>query len=93
MPAHPRVRIAVRSGHTDALLPGLLRGELHFLVADAEVAQGHDALEIRALAADPIVAALRPGHPLARKKRPEAADVAHYLGAQRGLVPAYRFQT
>jgi DNA-binding transcriptional LysR family regulator len=83
VPAHPGVRITVRSGHTEALLPALLRRELHFLVADAEVAQEHDGLEIRALAPVPIVAALRPGHPLARKRKPAPADVAEcpFIGA------------
>ena len=76
VPAHPGVRVAIRSGHTHALLPALLRRELHFLVADAEIALDHDGLEIRALAADPIAAAVRPGHPLVRKRKPTPADVA-----------------
>jgi DNA-binding transcriptional LysR family regulator len=75
VPAHPGVRVTVRSGHTDTLMPALLRGELHFLVADAEIAQGHDALEIRALSAAQLVAALRPGHPLAFEALPEPAAV------------------
>ena len=69
--AHPGVRLTVRSGHTDELLPALLSGDLHFLVADAELALQRGDLEIRALAADPIAAAVRPGHPiLARNHEP-----------------------
>ena len=73
----------MRSGHTEALLPALLRRELHFLVADAEVAQGREGLEIRALAPVPIVAALRPGHPLAGTRLPAPADAAAcpFIGA------------
>ncbi len=82
VPAHPDVRITVRSGHTEALLPALLRRELHFVVADAEVAEGHDGLEMRVLSADPLVAALRPDHPLARKRRPPAeASACPFIGA------------
>ena len=48
VPAHPGVSIAVRSGPTDTLLPRLLRGELHFLVADAEIVRDRDDLEVEA---------------------------------------------
>jgi DNA-binding transcriptional LysR family regulator len=75
VPAHAGVQVSVRSGPTETLLPALLAGELHFLVADAEIAQGHDALEIRALPPDPIAAAVRPGHPLVRKRRPTPAEI------------------
>ncbi len=78
VPAHPGVRITVRSGHTVTLLPALLGRELHFVVADAEVATGHDGLEICALSAGPLVAALRPDHPLARVRRPPIAEAAEY---------------
>ena len=64
VPEHPGVHVTVRSGHTDTLLPALHAGDLHFIVADSELAVEHHDLEIRRLAADPIAAALRPGHPL-----------------------------
>ncbi len=73
VPAHLGVQVTVESGHTGALLPALLGGELHFIVADAEIAQGHDALEIRPLASAPLVAALRPAHPLASETLPDPA--------------------
>ena len=76
VPEHPGVQVTVRSGQTETLLPALLRGDLHFLVADAEVALDRDDLEIRALAPDPIAAAVRPGHPLAHLHQPSSADVA-----------------
>ena len=89
VPAHPGVQVAVRSGHTDTLLRALLRGDLHFLVADAELALERDDLEIRALAADPIAAAVRPGHPLARKRRPTPADVAAHPFAGASTAPRF----
>ena len=76
VPAYPGVQVTIRSGHTETLLPALRHGEVHFLVTDAEIALEQDDLEIQALAAHPIAAALRPGHPLARKRRPTPADVA-----------------
>ncbi len=75
VPAHPGVQVSVRSGHTAALLAALLSGDLHFLVADAEIVMGREDLEIRALAADPIAAAVRPDHPLAGRREPDARDV------------------
>ena len=89
VPAHPGVQVRVRSGHTDKLLPALLSGELHFLVADAELASGRDELEIRALTADPLAAALRPGHPLARKRRPTPAELATYPVAGASTAPRF----
>lgn len=75
MPAHPQIKVNVRSGHVDALLPPLLRGELHFLVADADDALTRDDLEICSLAAEPIVMALRPGHPLSEKPASTQPDI------------------
>lgn len=89
VPAHPGVQVSVRSGNADRLLPALLRGELHFLVADAELALEREDLEILRLAADPLAAALRPGHPLVRKRKPGPADLkAHPIA---GAPPAPRF--
>jgi DNA-binding transcriptional LysR family regulator len=90
VPAHPGVRVTVRSGHSDTLLPALLGGELHFLVADPELALERDDLEIQRLAADPLAAALRPGHPLVRKRNPLPADLeAHPIA---GASTAPRFE-
>jgi DNA-binding transcriptional LysR family regulator len=89
VPAHSGVQVAVRSGHTETLLPVLLRGELHFLVADAEVALERDDLEIRMPAADPIAAAVRPGHPLARRRRPTPTDVAAHPFAGASTAPRF----
>jgi LysR family pca operon transcriptional activator len=90
VPAHPMVQVTVRSGNTDTLLPALLRGELHFLVSDAELADKREDLEVLRLTADPLAAALRPGHPLSRKRNPGPADLeAHPLA---GAPAAPRFE-
>lgn len=89
VPAHPGVQVGVRSGHTETLLPALLRGELHLIVADAEIALERDDLEIVTLAADPLVAALRPGHPLARKRLPSPTDVACHPFAGASTAPRF----
>lgn len=90
VPAHPGVQVTVRSGHTNTLLPALLRGDLHFLVTDAEFALEHDDLEIQRLAANPLAAALRPSHPLAQKRKPTLTDLqAHPIA---GASTAPRFE-
>ncbi len=90
VPAHPRVQIRVRSGHTDTLLPLLLSGELHFLVADAELTLEREDLETHRLAADPMAAALRPGHPLERKQAPNATSIQAYPIAGAFTAPRFR---
>ena len=75
VPLHPGVQVTVHSGQTETLLPSLLKGDLHFLVADAEIVQDQEDLEIAHLSSDPIAAALRPGHPLVKKRRPTAKQI------------------
>jgi DNA-binding transcriptional LysR family regulator len=89
VPAHPGVRLTVRSGHTDTLLSELLRGELHFLVADDEFALEREDLEIRGLAGSPIAVALRPGHPLARKRKPNPTDLEAFPVAGASTAPRF----
>ncbi len=83
VPEHPGVQVTVRSGDTERLLPALLRGDVHFLVTDAELAIGREDLEIVPLSPDPIAAAVRPGHPLAgsRRPRPDEFMALPFLGA------------
>lgn len=89
VPSHPGVQVSLRSGHTETLLPALLRGELHFLVADAEIALDHPDLEVRELAAAPMAAALRPSHPLARKRRPVPEDIDRYPRIGASTAPRF----
>ena len=90
VPVHPGVQVTVQSGHTNTLLPSLLKGDLHFLVADAEIVAEDDDIEGHLLAPDPIAAALRPTHPLINKKRPTRADLDAY--PRLGAFTAPRFE-
>ena len=83
------IQVAVRSAQPDVLLRALLGGELHFLVADAELAMQRDDLEVQALAPDPIAAALRPGHPLAMEREPNPADVSSYPFTGASTAPRF----
>jgi len=89
VPAHPGILVALRSGHTDRLLPALLNGDLHFVVADSEIALTHEDLEIRDLVTSPLAAATRPGHPLADNQNPTPADIGRY--PRIGATTAPRF--
>ena len=89
VPAHSGVKVTVRSGHTGTLLPALLSGELHFLVTDAELALERNDLEIERLATDPLAAALRPGHPLVRKRKPTQADLDVHPIAGASTAPRF----
>lgn len=89
VPEHPGVHVTVRSGHTDTLLPALHAGDLHFIVADSELAVEHHDLEIRRLAADPIAAAVRPGHPLEKNKEVTPAEMMSHPVAGAFTAPRY----
>jgi DNA-binding transcriptional LysR family regulator len=89
VPVYPRVRVSVRSGQHETLLPALLRGDLHFLVADAELALERDDLEVIKLSADPLAAAVRPGHPLSRKRQPVPADIEAHPVAGASTAPRF----
>lgn len=78
VPTYPNVTVTVRSGHVDSLLPRLLRGELHFLIADADRALERDDLEIRDLVAEPLAMAVRPGHPVSEKAKATLTDLRNY---------------
>lgn len=78
VPQHPGILISMRSGHTETLLPALLSGELHFIVADSEFAESHDDLAVRQLVVSPLVAAVRPGHPLRKNRNPLPEQLSRY---------------
>jgi DNA-binding transcriptional LysR family regulator len=89
VPNYPGVLVSLHSGHTETLLPALLRGELHFIIADSEIALGNENLEIRVLASDPLAVALRPDHPLANTDLPTPAEVARYPSIGASTAPRF----
>ena len=89
IPAFPNVQVTVRSGQTETLLPMLDAGDLHFLVADPEVALTRDDLEVLVLKSDSMAAAVSAGHPLARKQQPTPEDLAGYPFAGASTAPRF----
>ena len=89
VPAHPGVMVSLRAGHTEVLLPALLDGELQLMVADAEIARYDERLDIRELVTSPIAAAVRPGHPLAEKRRPTPEDVGRFPRVGASTAPRF----
>lgn len=89
-PRFPQVGVVVRSGSTESLVPRLLAGELHFVVADYEALEAHPELQVRALGADPIGVAARPGHPLCGTSTPALADVLHFPRGSATAPPRIR---
>lgn len=92
VPAHPGIVISLRSGHSETLLPALLSGELHFILADSEIARDNEDLNIRELVSSPLAAAIRPGHPLTKciKKMPTPEELRIY--PRIGATTAPRFE-
>jgi DNA-binding transcriptional LysR family regulator len=78
VPVHPDVELTIRSGHTHTLLAALLAGEIHFFVADAELAHGQQDLLIQSLGEEQLAPAVRPAHPLAGQDDITALDLAAY---------------
>ena len=58
------VEVRVRSGHVQTLLPRLRAGEVHFVIADPELAMNDNQLSVTSLATSELVAAVRTDHPL-----------------------------
>jgi DNA-binding transcriptional LysR family regulator len=96
VPAHPGILISLRSGHSETLLPALLCGELHFMLADSEIARDNENLDIRELVTSPLAAAIRPDHPLSKykKKIPTPKEVSLYPRIGAATAPRFeRWQT
>lgn len=78
VPTHPDVELTIRSGQTQTLLTALLAGDIHFFVADAELAHGHEDLLVQPLGEEQLAPAVRPAHPLAGQHDISALDLAAY---------------
>lgn len=89
VPAHPQVQVTVRSGYAETLLPSLISGDLHILIADPEMASEHNDLTVHLLAKDSIVAAVQPDHPLADSTSIEPDDFVQYPIAGASTAPRF----
>jgi DNA-binding transcriptional LysR family regulator len=68
--------VLVEEGDLTRLLPKLRLGELDLFVGRLEPGYAAPDLETEALLAEPMTAVVRPGHPLAAKRRLNWADLA-----------------
>ncbi len=89
IPAHPGIAVSLRTGQTDTLLPDLLNGDLHFMLADAELARDHPELEIRTLVSTPIAAAVRLGHQMEGTTDPSPEEVARFPFTGASTAPRF----
>ncbi len=71
-----RTTVLIEEGDLTHLLPKLRLGELDLFVGRLEPGYAAPDLETEPLYEDPMVAVARPGHPLARKRAVQWADVA-----------------
>ncbi|WP_404302605.1 LysR substrate-binding domain-containing protein [Alicycliphilus denitrificans] len=71
-----RTTVLIEEGDLARLLPKLRLGELDLFVGRLEPAYASPDLETEPLCEDPMVAVVRPGHALARKRAVQWADLA-----------------
>lgn len=71
-----RATVLIDEGDLTRLLPRLRLGELDLFVGRLEPGYAAPDLETEPLYEDPMVAVVRPGHPLARKRAVRWADIA-----------------
>jgi DNA-binding transcriptional LysR family regulator len=71
-----RTTVLIEEGDLTRLLPRLRLGELDLFVGRLEPGYAAPDLETEPLYEDPMVAVVRPGHPLARKRAVQWADIA-----------------
>ncbi|GAA1529874.1 LysR family transcriptional regulator [Actinomadura kijaniata] len=73
---HPAVRVEVREGPTEELLPLLEAGDLDLAVVSTHKAAEPAGVELVRLCEDPLLVALPKGHRLARRRRVPLAELA-----------------
>jgi len=73
---HPNHTVLVREGSATDLLPALRRGELDLVVGRVTSDVPAEGLQFEAFYRAPMQAVVRPGHPLARRRRLRLRDLA-----------------
>lgn len=91
--AHPSLRVSLQIETSDVLLERLAQGKLDMMVGRLFAQHDKAALRYEGLAEEPIVAVVRPGHPLLAKRRLALADLATYgwIVPPEGSVLRHRF--
>jgi DNA-binding transcriptional LysR family regulator len=75
---HPRLQISVLSIAPLEVVKGVLTGQFDLGVAAIEGTEPDDRIAFEPLPSHPILLVSRPGHPLVRQRRLEAADVLRF---------------
>ena len=73
---HPRHTVLVREGSATTLLPALRSGELDLVVGRVTSDVPGEGLQFEAFYNEPLQVVVRPGHPLARRRRLRLGDLA-----------------
>jgi DNA-binding transcriptional LysR family regulator len=81
--AHPTLRVSLLIETSDVLMERMAQGKIDMLVARLFAQHDKTALRFEALAEEPAVAVVRPGHPLTSLDRLSLRD----LSARRWIVP------
>lgn len=75
---HPKVQVSVVDAPFEALFAGLQAGEIDFLYTSIGPEFRHRDLHVQPASRERVVVVARKGHPLARKKRLDARDLARF---------------
>jgi DNA-binding transcriptional LysR family regulator len=75
---NPGLRLRVVGGFDDALMRGLRRGDLDFVVAELPFAETASDLKLEMLTTDQLVVFCRADHPLATQERPSLEQTLQY---------------
>jgi DNA-binding transcriptional LysR family regulator len=75
---HPRVLVRIERDHSDALVAGLLAGDLDIAVARIDSTENAALLDFEVVGDEPQSVIVRAGHPLARKRNITVADLAGF---------------
>jgi DNA-binding transcriptional LysR family regulator len=91
--AHPSLRVSVQIETSDVLLERMQQGKLDMTVSRLFAQHDKSTLRYEALAEEPVVAVVRPGHPLLKVDRLSLRDLvgARWIVPPEGSVLRHRF--
>jgi len=93
--AYPDARVTIHTAANEPLLQMLKAGEVDFVLGRMADPQSMAGLAFELLYVEPLVLAVRAGHPLAKKRRPSLAEVATYplVVAAKGTIPRHNTES
>jgi DNA-binding transcriptional LysR family regulator len=92
--AHPTLRVSLQIETSDVLMERIAQGAIDILVARLFAQHDKTALRFEALAEEPIVAIVRPGHPLLGVHQPTLRDLSGWgwIVPPEGSLLRHRFE-